>query len=73
MIIYTCPKCGSQLNHYCVATFPPIHVYRCSNPDCNWETEEDEGIEYHVFKPVKAKLDEDWTMYENIENVMLND
>lgn len=72
MIIYTCPKCGSQLNHYCVATFPPIHVYRCSNPDCNWETEEDEGIEYHVFKPVKAKLDEDWTMHEAIDNVMVN-
>ena len=73
MIIYTCPKCGGQLNHCCVATFPPIHVYRCSNPDCDWETEEDEGIEYHVFKSVKPKLDEDWTMCENIENVMLND
>lgn len=72
MIIYTCPKCGSQLNHYCVATFPPIHVYRCSNPDCDWKTEEDEGIEYRVFKPVKTKLDEDWTMYEAIDNVMVN-
>ena len=73
MIIYTCPKCGGQLNHYCVATFLPIHVYRCSNPDCDWETEKDEGIEYRPFEPVKAKLDEDWTTYENIENVMLND
>ena len=31
------------------------------------------GIEYRPFEPVKTKLDEDWTMYENIENVMLND
>ncbi len=29
------------------------------NPDCDWETEEDEGIEYHVFKPIKAKIDKD--------------
>lgn len=35
--------------------------------------EEKDGIEYRPFEPVTAKLDEDWTMYENIENVMLND
>lgn len=73
MIIYTCPKCGSQLNHYCVATFPPIHVYRCSNPDCDWKYEEKDDVEYHPFESIKSKLDEDWTMEENIENVMLND
>ena len=71
MIIYTCPKCGSQLNHYCVATLPPIDVWTCR--DCGWRYEEKDGIEYRPFEPVKAKLDEDWTMYENIENVMLND
>ena len=71
MIIYTCPKCGGQLNHYCVATLPPIDVWACL--DCDWKYEEKDGIEYRPFKSVKAKLDEDWTMYENIENVMLND
>ena len=70
MIIYTCPKCGGQLNHYCVATFPTIDVWDCL--DCDWWYEEKDGVEYRPFKPVKAKLDEDWTMYENIENVMLN-
>ena len=70
MIIYTCPKCGSQLNHYCVATFPPIDVWTCLN--CDWRYEEKDDLEYRTFKPVKAKLDEDWTMCENIENVMLN-
>ena len=71
MIIYTCPKCGSQLNHYCVATLPPIDVWDCSN--CGWRYEEKDGVEYRPFEPVKANLDEDWTTYENIENVMLND
>ena len=71
MIIYTCPKCGGQLNHYCVATLPSIDVWDC--PNCDWRYEEKDGIEYRPFEPVKTKLDEDWTMYENIENVMLND
>ena len=71
MIIYTCPKCGGQLNHYCVATLPPIDVWDC--PNCDWRYEEKDEIEYRPFEPVKTKLDEDWTMYENIENVMLND
>lgn len=72
MIIYICPKCGGQLNHYCVATFPPIDVWVCL--DCDQRYEEKDNIEYRPppFEPVKAKLDEDWTMYENIENVMLN-
>ena len=71
MIIYTCPKCGGQLNHYCVATLPPIDVWDC--PNCGWQYVEKDGVEYHQFKPVQAKLDEDWTIYDNIENVMLND
>lgn len=33
MIIYICPKCGGQLNHYCVATFPPIDVWVCLDCD----------------------------------------
>ena len=70
MIIYTCPKCGGQLNHYCVATFPPIDVWTCR--DCDWRYEEKDGIEYRSFEPVKAKLDEDWTMHEAIDNVMVN-
>ena len=32
-----------------------------------------DGVEYRKFKPVKAKLDEDWTVEENIEDVMSND
>lgn len=68
MIIYTCPKCGGDIYHTYMSS---VDVWACL--DCDWRYEEKDGIEYHVFKPVKAKLDEDWTMYENIENVMLND
>ena len=49
MIIYTCPKCGGQLNHYCVPTLPPIDVLKeifnvdvhFVDEDCD-ENEEDE-------------------------------
>ena len=30
--------------------------------DCDWKYEEKDGVEYRPFEPVKAKLDEDWTM-----------
>lgn len=67
MIIYTCPKCGGDIYHNYIL---PIDIWACL--DCDWKYEEKDGIEYRPFKPVRAKLDEDWTMYENIENVMLN-
>ena len=71
MFIYTCPECGSDIYYTCIYTLPPIDVWACR--DCGWRYEKKDGIKYRSFKPVKAKLDEDWTMYENIENVMLND
>lgn len=57
MIIYTCPKCGGDIYHTCIS---PIDIWACR--DCNWRYEEKNGIEYRSFEPVKAKLDEDWTM-----------
>ena len=38
MLIYTCPKCGSDLIPYTIATYPPIHAYRCFK--CGWRHEE---------------------------------
>ena len=38
MIIFTCPECGSDLVPYTIATYPPIHAYRCFN--CGWVHEE---------------------------------
>ena len=71
MIIYTCPKCGGDIYHNCYCKFPPIDIWACR--DCDWQYVEKDGVEYHSFEPVKANLDENWTIDENIENVMLND
>ncbi len=38
MIIYTCPKCGEDLFHYVVTTYPPIPVYKCLK--CGWKYED---------------------------------
>ena len=67
MIIYTCPKCGGDIYHTCI-TSPPFEVWACVNPECGWRHEKGKRIERRKFD-----VDEDWTMYENIENVMLND
>lgn len=57
MIIYACPKCGGDIYH---TYMPPIDIWACR--DCDWHYEEKDGVEYRPFEPVKAKLDEDWTM-----------
>ena len=67
MIIYTCPKCGGAIYHTCIKS-PPFEVWACVNPECGWRRENGRRIEQRKFD-----VDEDWTMYENIENVMLND
>ena len=67
MIIYTCPKCGSDIYHTCIKS-PPFEVWACVNPECGWRREKGKRIERRKFD-----VDEDWTMYENIENVMPND
>lgn len=70
MIIYTCPKCGNELDCFCITTYPPITVHECGR--CGWRHEDKDEIEHRPFEPIKAKLDEDWTMYEAIDNVMTN-
>ena len=67
MIIDTCPKCGSDIYHTCIKS-PPFEVWACVNPECGWRREKGRRIERRKFD-----VDEDCTMYENIENVMLND
>ena len=67
MVIYTCPKCGGDIYYTCIKS-PPFEVWACRNPECGWRRENGKRIERRKFD-----FDEDWTMYENIENVMLND
>lgn len=42
MIVYTCPKCGSELINYVLTSYPPIYVTKCSN--CDWETRKSDKI-----------------------------
>ena len=67
MIIYTCPKCGGDIYHTCIKS-PPFEVWACVNPECGQRREKGRRIERRKFD-----IDEDWTMHENIENIMLND
>ena len=67
MIISTCPKCGGAIYHTCI-TSPPFEVWACVNLECGWRREKGRRIERRKFD-----VNEDWKMYENIENVMLND
>ena len=43
MIIYTCPKCGGDLQFSVIDTYPPIHVTEC--PKCGWKEEKMDEIE----------------------------
>lgn len=70
MIIYTCPKCGGDIYHTCITTNPPIDVWACL--DCDWRYEVPDKLEYRPFEQVKIKSDEDWTLYEALDNVMVN-
>lgn len=43
IIIYTCPKCGSDLRDVCITTLPSIHRKECSY--CGWFSEETPSME----------------------------
>ena len=38
-IIYTCPKCGADLRHICITTYPGIDRIECSK--CDWYYEQE--------------------------------
>lgn len=38
IIIYTCPKCGNDLQEEVIATYPPIYVKKCYS--CGWSEEQ---------------------------------
>lgn len=42
MIIETCPKCGGELKHLSLTTYPPIYKKVCTS--CGWSwTDDKEG------------------------------
>ena len=42
MIIYTCPKCGEDLQEMVLNSYPPMHKTYCSS--CGWDSSEQEEI-----------------------------
>lgn len=47
MIIYTCPKCGHDLESEVLTCYPPIHRDFC--PNCGWSHSKSETIERIPF------------------------
>lgn len=35
-IRYKCPKCGSKVDYVIGASYPPTHIYTCTNPNCDY-------------------------------------
>ena len=52
-IVQTCPKCGADLEHIVLTTYPPIPAWRC--PKCGWQYEQVVKIERIPFEPPKEK------------------
>lgn len=48
MLVYTCPKCGGDLQFSDIATYPPIHVTEC--PSCGWREEKKDKTERIPYK-----------------------
>lgn len=44
MVVYTCPKCGSDLEDLILATYPPRSMKRCTNPKCGWSYTEGDDV-----------------------------
>lgn len=47
MIVYTCPKCGSDLMSMRLCSYPPVEVTACSK--CGWRYGKRETITYVPF------------------------
>lgn len=49
-IIYTCPKCGADLEHMIAATRPPTHVWGCKNCDFRYSKTETWKVTRKTFR-----------------------
>lgn len=54
MIVYTCPKCGSDLQDIVLTSYPPQHKKYCSN--CGWSHTEKEEICRIPYVPVTSSF-----------------
>ena len=54
MIIFTCPKCGCDLQQYTLAVYPPVYVTKCSN--CGYKDERREEVIRVVYDENNEEL-----------------
>ena len=54
MIIYTCPRCGHDLQTYVITTIPPITERSCLG--CGWSVEEHQEKDIRVPYPQDVEL-----------------
>lgn len=55
LIVYTCPKCGKDLQEICLASMPPQYKMQCLS--CGWsytKPQEPLGIVRLTFEPEKT-------------------
>ena len=51
MVIYTCPKCGTDLDEYVLTTYPAQYMKKCRN--CGWSHIDIDQISRVRFDPKK--------------------
>ena len=53
-VIYTCPKCGSDLDEIILTTYPPKYMKMCKNLKCGWhhiEVPEEDAVVRIPYDP----------------------
>ena len=58
MIIYTCPKCGGDLEHLVYTTYPPVYEWHCQK--CGWKYEDRDKIKRIPFDLAQPLENEVW-------------
>lgn len=72
-IIYTCPKCGHDLEEIILTSNPPQHEKRCSN--CGWHHIIEEKQDFFIRIPYTEReknivdLDNGWSITTNDTNI----
>ena len=61
-IVYTCPRCGADLQQLVLTSFPPQHLTRCNQ--CGWEHIEREEVTRVPFPSSKL-----YSNYSKLDNV----
>lgn len=67
IVVYTCPKCGADLEELVVATYPPQYIKRCRK--CGWQSIEQDEIVRIPYEPGEYEypaVSAEWTNADNL-------